>query len=78
MISFIVPTKPDWSGLVLSTQNLSDSHCVYQNLPTYLLAHEQIRLLSGDVFRLCALKSRRLNSESTMARAQLALKGNGR
>ncbi len=23
MISFIVPTKPDWSGLVLSTQNLS-------------------------------------------------------
>ncbi len=23
MISFMVPTKPDWSGLVLSTQNLS-------------------------------------------------------
>ncbi len=23
MISFMAPTKPDWSGLVLSTQNLS-------------------------------------------------------
>ncbi len=23
MISFMEPTKPDWSGLVLSTQNLS-------------------------------------------------------
>ncbi len=55
-----------------------DSHCVYQNLPTYLLAHEQICLLSGDEFSLCALKFRCLNSESAMAQAQLALKGNGR
>ncbi len=23
MISFMIPTNPDWSGLVLSTQNLS-------------------------------------------------------
>ncbi len=34
---------------------IMDTHCVYQN-STYLLAHEQIRLLSGDAFSLCALK----------------------
>ncbi len=34
MISFMVPTKPDWSGLVLSTQNLSyNSKCVH--LPSW-------------------------------------------
>ncbi len=53
-----------------------DSHCVYK--PTYLLAHEQLRFLSGDAFSLCALKIHHFNSESAMARAQLALKGNGR
>ncbi len=49
-----------------------DSHCMYQNQPTlaYLLAHEQI------CFFTC--KFRCVNSESAMARAQLALKGNGR
>ncbi len=43
-----------------------------------MLAHEQIRLLSGDAFSRCALKSRRLNSESALERVQLALKRNGR
>ncbi len=46
-----------------------DSHCLYQNYPTYLLAHEQIRLLSGDAIRL--------NGESALSRAQVALKVNG-
>ncbi len=46
---------------------IMDSHCLYQNYPTYLLAHEQIRLLSGDAIRL--------NGESALSRAQLALKG---
>ncbi len=32
MISFMVPTKLDWSGLVLSTQNLSSE---YVNLPSW-------------------------------------------
>ncbi len=37
MISFMVPTKPDWSGLVLSTQNLSyKSEFVY--LPSWYRA----------------------------------------
>ncbi len=43
---------------------------------TYLLAHEQIRLLSGDEFSLCALKFCRLNNESATERA-LTLKGMG-
>ncbi len=34
--------------------------------------------MSGDTFSLKALKFCRLNSESAMARAQLALKENGR
>ncbi len=36
-----------------------------------------IHLLCGDAFSLCSLKFRRLNSKSALARAQLALKGNG-
>ena len=42
------------------------------------LAHEQIRLCSGDGFGLSTIKYCHVNSESAMARAQLALKGNGR
>ncbi len=34
MISFMVPTKPDWSGLVLSTQNLS-YNSEFVNLPSW-------------------------------------------
>ncbi len=56
---------------------IMDSHCVYQNLPTYLLAHEQIRLLSGDVFSLCALKSRRLNRNPPWRERNSLLKGMG-
>ncbi len=58
-------------------QAIMDSHCMYQNT-TYVLAHEQMRLLSGDAFSLCALKFRRLNSISNAERTQLTLKGNGR
>ncbi len=54
-----------------------DSRSVYQNT-TYVLVHEQMRLLSGDAFSLCALKFLRLNSESAPEQAQLTLKGNGR
>jgi len=41
---------------------------------TYLLAHEQICLLSGDVFSLYALKVHRLNSQSTTEQAQLSVR----
>ncbi len=34
MISFMVPTKPDWSGLVLSTQNLS-CNSEFVHLPSW-------------------------------------------
>ncbi len=40
-----------------------------------MFAHEQILLLSGDAFSLCAVKFS-LNSESALARVQLAIKGN--
>ncbi len=53
-----------------------DSHCVYQDA-TYLLVHEQIRLLFGDALSLCAFKFRHLNNESATERV-LTLKGNGR
>ncbi len=56
---------------------MMDSHRMYQN-STYLLTLEQICFLSGDTFSLCSCKSRRVNSESAMVRAQLALKVNGR
>ncbi len=39
---------------------------MYQNEATYLLAHEQLRFLSGDAFSLCSRKFRRVNSESTL------------
>ncbi len=55
-----------------------DSHCMYQNKATYLLAHKSLRFLSGDAFSLYFCKFRRVYSEYTMAWAQLALKGNGR
>ncbi len=60
----------------LNIKCICTHHCVYQNYATYFLAHEQIRLLSGEAFSLCACKFCRVNSESAMTRAQLALKGN--
>ena len=46
-------------------------------LAHFYLAHEQFRLRSGDCFGLSTIKFRHVNSESAMARAQLAFKGNG-
>ncbi len=34
MISFMVPTKPDWNGMVLSTQSLS-YNSEFVNLPSW-------------------------------------------
>ncbi len=52
-----------------------DSHCVYQ-IATYVLAHEQIRLLSGDAFSLCALKYLQIANPS-QSESNLLLKGMG-
>ncbi len=38
MISFMVTTKPDWSGLVLSTQNLS-CNSEFVHLPSWYKPH---------------------------------------
>ncbi len=54
-----------------------DSHCVYQNYPTYLLAHEQIRLLSRDAFSLCAFKFWRVNNGYALHARNSLLKGMG-
>ncbi len=48
---------------------------MYQNWATYLLVHEQICFLSGDMFSLCACKFCRVNSESAMALRNWLLKG---
>jgi len=47
-------------------------------LACFNLAHEQIRFLAREAFHFSACKFRHVNSESAMAQAQLALKGNGR
>ncbi len=52
-----------------------DSHCVYQ-IATYVLAHEQIRLLSGDAFSLRALKYLQIANPPQNER-NLLLKGMG-
>ncbi len=53
-----------------------DSHCMYQNkAKNDLLVHDQLCFLSEHVFSFCSC---RVNSESAMAQAQLALKGIGR
>ena len=71
--------------------HVTDYYCVHKDmvesglsrsvdglLTHFNLAHEQIRLRSGDGFGLFTIKFRHVNSESAMARAQLAFKGNGR
>ncbi len=52
-----------------------DSHCVYQ-IATYVLAHGQIRLLSGDAFGLRALKYLQIANPPQNER-NLLLKGMG-
>ncbi len=54
MISFMVPIKPDWSGLVLSTQNLS-YNSEFVHLPSWyrprvlVLDHRyQVCLYTGE------------------------------
>ncbi len=49
MISFMVPTNPDWRGLVLSTQNLS-YNSEFVHLPSwYRPQDELVCLRGGDV-----------------------------
>ncbi len=55
---------------------------MYQNVSelAYLYARSRAEplLLSRNAFSLCTCKFRRVNIESAMARAQMALWGNGR
>ncbi len=48
MIGFMVPTKPDWSGLVLSTQNLS-YNSEFVHLPSWYRPLLLLRITDVDV-----------------------------